>query len=105
MYFKDYLIELAKYASINDELAQKLSGRFASPESGIQSIREVLGGSYDLPTLDELDTEGDEFIIELTTGNLYIVYYLTDDDDYEFYAEMGDESRMDELVDEEYEEE
>ena len=29
---------------------------------------------------------------------VYIIYYLTDDDNYEFYAEVGKESRMEELL-------
>ena len=105
MQFKNYLIELAEYANINSELAQKLDGRFASPESGIQAISETLGGSYDLPAFSDLDAEGDEIVIELEHCSLYIIYYLTDDDDYEFFAELGDESRMEQLVGEEDEEE
>ena len=29
---------------------------------------------------------------------VYIIYSLTDDDDYEFYAEVGNENRMQELL-------
>jgi hypothetical protein len=42
----------------------------------------------------------------LNRANLYILYTLTDDNNYEFYAELGDDERMEELMsDEENDEE
>jgi hypothetical protein len=43
--------------------------------------------------------KNDEVILDLEDDlGVYIIYYLTDDDNYEFYAEVGKESRMEELL-------
>jgi hypothetical protein len=46
------------------------------------------------PNDDDLDGEKD------TQYSIYILYYLTDEGHYEFYAEMGDDDRMEELMSE-----
>jgi hypothetical protein len=52
-----------------------------------------------MPALYDADPEGDEVILDLEDDlGVYIIYYLTDDDNYEFYAEVGKESRMEELL-------
>jgi hypothetical protein len=99
---------------INYRLVNELYEPFLSPEAGIQKIRKVLHRfGFDMPALYDADPEGDEIIFELDQfglegleSNLYILYYLTDEGHYEFYAEVGDENRMEELTsDEEIDEE
>ncbi len=85
---------------INNRLDRDLNNVFLSPESGIQIIRRVLFlYGHDMPALYDADPEGDEVVIDLDDNlGVYIIYSLTDDDDYEFYAEVGNENRMQELL-------
>jgi hypothetical protein len=81
-----------------------------SPEAGVQEIRRVLFQlGYDMPAIYDLDPEGDEIILELhpldmkddeeiEKLNLYVIYYLTDDDVYEFFAEVVDDDILDEII-------
>ena len=89
--------------SLNKRLDYDTDEKFISPESGIQRIRRVLHlYGYDLPALYDADPEGDEIVIDLTDNiGVYILYTLTDDNHYEFYAEVGIESRMQELLSDE----
>ena len=119
MRFKQYLNELAELGQpivvqsmpsdydedpaqieINNRLDRDLNNVFLSPESGIQIIRRVLFlYGHDMPALYDADPEGDEVVIDLDDNlGVYIIYSLTDDDDYEFYAEVGNENRMQELL-------
>ena len=101
--------------SINHTLLTELSGVFSSPEAGIQEIRNVmLRFGVSLPVIDDLDEDGDEMLFdlnELDTGEeieqdkLYVIYYLTDDDDYEFYAEVMDEYSANQIMSDEEEDE
>ncbi len=69
---------------------------------------EVLHWEYDgfdMPALYDADPEGDEIAFEIEqfgqdnlATNIYILYYLTDEGHYEFFAEVGDDARMDELM-------
>ncbi len=91
---------------INYRLTTELYGPFLSPEGGIQSIRKVLHRyGFDMPALYDADPEGDEIAFEIEqfgqdnlATNIYILYYLTDEGHYEFFAEVGDDARMDELM-------
>jgi hypothetical protein len=91
---------------MNYRLVNELYDFFLSPEGGIQAIRKVLHRfGFDLPALYDADPEGDEFAIEINqygqddlTTNLYVLYYLTDEGGYEFYAEVGNDARMEELL-------
>ena len=91
---------------INFRLTNELYGPFLSPEGGIQSIRKVLHRyGFDMPALYDADPEGDEIAFEIEqfgqdnlATNIYILYYLTDEGHYEFFAEVGDDARMDELM-------
>ena len=91
---------------MNYRLMNDLYLPFLSPESGIQAIRKVLHRfSFDLPALYDANPEGDEFVIDINqfgqenlASNLYVLYYLTDEGGYEFYAEIGNDSRMEELL-------
>lgn len=93
---------------MNYRLTNELYSPFLSPEGGIQAIRKVLHRfGFDLPALYDADPEGDELVIELNqfgqedlASNIYILYYLSDEGHYEFFAEVGDDERMDELMDE-----
>lgn len=92
---------------INYRLTNELYSPFLSPEGGIQAIRKVLHRyGFDLPALYDADPEGDELVIELNqfgqedlASNIYILYYLSDEGHYEFFAEVGDDERMNELMD------
>jgi hypothetical protein len=91
---------------INYRLTNELYQPFLSPEGGIQAIRKVLHRyGFDMPALYDADPEGDEIVFEIDqfgqenlSTNLYILYYLTDEGHYEFFAEVGDDARMDELM-------
>jgi hypothetical protein len=91
---------------MNYRLVNELLDQFLSPEGGIQAIRKVLHRfGFDLPALYDANPEGDEFAIEIEqygqenlSTNLYVLYYLTDEGGYEFYAEVGNDARMEELL-------
>lgn len=122
MKFKQYLDEMAEigngqeemeseqsedFSQINFRLANVLDDTFISPESGILAIRKVLDDfDLDLSALYGTSPDGEEVIVDLDKTNIYILYSPTDDGRYEFYAEVGDEERMEELMsDEETDEE
>jgi len=101
---------------INHSLMVRLDQMFMTPESGIHEIRRtMLLFGYDMPAIYDLDSEGDEFILELEkinaneeseSINLYVIYYLTDDNVYEFFAEFVNDDILEEIIaDEEHEEE
>ena len=111
-------------AEINYRLDGELDDIFLSPESGIQKVRKVLHRfSLDMPALYDTDAEGDEIVIRLDqfghiidfthlmpnkvedTFYLYLIYYLTDDGRYEFYAELTDEEGLNEIMSDEEEDE
>jgi len=111
-------------AEINYRLDGELDDIFLSPESGIQRVRKVLHRfSLDMPALYDADPEGDEIVIRLDqfghiidfthlipnkveeTFYLYLIYYLTDDGRYEFYAEITDEEGLNEIMSDEEEDE
>jgi hypothetical protein len=91
---------------VNYRLTNELYQPYLSPEGGIQAIRKVLHKyGFDMPALYDANPEGDEIVFEVEQfgqkdlpSNIYILYYLTDEGHYEFFAEIGDEARMDELV-------
>jgi len=94
---------------VNIRLLHGLNQPFLSPEGGIQSIRKVLHRfGFDMPALYDAEPEGDELIIDINqfnredlSSNIYILYYLTDEGYYEFYAELGDDTRMKEIISDE----
>lgn len=93
---------------INYRLTNELYEPFLSPEGGVQAIRKVLHRfGFDMPALYDANPEGDEIVFEIEqfgqenlSTNIYILYYLTDEGSYEFFAEVGDDARMDELMSE-----
>jgi hypothetical protein len=95
---------------INRHLDNELDDTILSPESGIQKIRKVLSRfGVDMPALYGTDPEGDEIVIDLEEVDgkyyLYLIYVLTDDSRYEFYAEIVDEEGLEEIESDEEEDE
>lgn len=95
-------------SEINHRLSTEFNSIIIAPEEGIQKVRKVLHRfGLDLPALYEADTEGDEliFIVEQfgSSANseefyLYLIYYLKDEGDYDFYAELVDEQELQEII-------
>lgn len=113
------MIDLKKYLSaiqesiesmgqINTELNDKLGDTISSSADGFNSIREVLEKySVEMPTSYEYDPEGDEIVFDLTENGvtipgtyLYVIFYQTDDGRYDFFAEVCDEVKLNELMSE-----
>lgn len=93
-------------SQVNFRLADELDDTFISPESGILAIRKVLEKfDLELSALYGVNPEGEELIVDLDATRLYILYSPTDDNEYEFYAEIGDDERMEELLSDEGENE
>ena len=95
---------------INRHLDNELDDMILSPESGIQKVRKVLARfGVDMPALYGTDPEGDEIVIDLEEVDgkyyLYLIYALTDDSRYEFYAEIVDDDGLEEIESDEEEDE
>lgn len=122
MRFKDFLIEMAmpidtsiaidvvNEESINKQLSKELSSTILSPQIGFYIIRKVLRSfGYEIPSSYEIETDGDEVILDIigTDSLLYVLYYISDDGSYDFYALIEDEEGLEELIsaDEDLEEE
>ena len=92
---------------INSQLSVELDEIITSANLGIQKIRKVLFRyGLDLPAVYDVLEEGDEFAIELD-GELflYVLYYLTDEGNYDFHAEVTDWNGVDELMSDEEDQE
>lgn len=110
MNFKSYLQSHVEQSPFSDlqvrtEINRALEAEIDStvmmtPESGVQRMRKVLSRySIDFPAFEDLDTDGDESIYELDAGvYLYFIYYLTDDGNYEFYAELTNDEGIEEIL-------
>jgi hypothetical protein len=114
-------------AQINTRLLYELGDVFLSPEAGIQMIRKVLHRfGLDMPALYQANPEGDEFVLNMKqfgfshgpdvhTGSydekpnepvhLYVIYYLTDEGRYEFFAEVMYENELNDFISGEEEDE
>ena len=116
MQFSKFLIELENstetpepndnpilQSDINNRLAQELQDIIISPSFAFVKIRKVLYAyGLDMPTLYDIDQEGDELALELDDGLfVYILYYKTDDENYDFYAEVTDWDGIDKLMSDE----
>jgi hypothetical protein len=120
------------FAEVNHRLVVELNAMILSPEDGLQKIRKTLHRyGMDLPALYDPDPLGDELIISLyqygnshgvdtsaifNTGSdvqnrnpdayLYIIYYMTDEGRYDFFAEMVREMDLEDIINQdEYEDE
>jgi hypothetical protein len=90
---------------LNDSLFRDLSSPFLSVQAGFSYLRKTLFSySIDIPPVFDLDPEGDEMLLDVSgygaeqSSILYVLYSLTDDGYYDFYAELTDESGADELL-------
>ena len=110
MKFKSYLqshveespfSDLKVRTEINHALEAEIDSTvMMTPEGGVQRMRKVLSRySIDFPAFEDLDTDGDESIYELDAGvYLYFIYYLTDDGNYEFHAEITNDEGIEEIL-------
>ena len=115
-------------SKINVQLNTELNEKSLSAQSGIQKIRKVLHSySLDFPTMYDINPEGDEIVFETNQFGkaygptptstdmtqeeddgvfVYVLYYLTDEGYYEFYAEVSsDYDRIEELIEDGLEDE
>ena len=85
---------------INDFLFALGESPVASPEMALSEVRETLGRfGVTIPAMYDLDTEGQEFIINLSDVYfLYFAYSLDDDGTYAFHAEVTDQDGIDEIL-------
>ncbi len=102
---QDQVIRLA-----NQYLQKELTATFESPDEAFFKIRKILLRFFiELPPVYDLDEEGDELVFYLKefqrTNNhnaidayLYVLYYLTDDDRYDFYAEITDKENIEKFI-------
>lgn len=100
---------------VNTVLYRELEDIILTPETGIMRIRKILQRyGFDMPSLYGLHVDGDEFVIDLEDNNiqmpiedyfLYLIYYLTDEQHYEFYAEITDEDGITEILSEDEDDE
>lgn len=122
MKFKEFLTELAipevslmardvaVEEEINRQLEMGLKDVILSPQIGLYKIRKMLNRfGYDLPTSYVPDQDGDEVILDIHGSDslLYVLYYKTDDGNYDFYALIDDDEGIEEILskDEELEKE
>ena len=122
MKFKEFLTELAMpevslmardvavEEEINRQLEMGLKDAILSPQIGLYKIRKVLNRfGYDLSTSYVPDQDGDEVVLDIHGSDslLYVLYYQTDDGNYDFYALIDDDEGIEEILsgDEELEKE
>ena len=122
MKFKEFLTELAMpevslmardvavEEEINRQLEMGLKDVILSPQIGFYKVRKVLNRfGYDLPTSYLPDQDGDEVVLDVFGSDslLYVLYYRTDDGNYDFYAHVDDDEGIEEILskDEELEKE
>ena len=122
MKFKEFLTELAMpevslmardvavEEEINRQLEMGLKDVILSPQIGLYKIRKVLNRfGYDLSTSYVPDQDGDEVVLDVFGSDslLYVLYYQTDDGNYDFYAHVDDDEGIEEILskDEELEKE
>ena len=122
MKFKEFLTELAMpevslmardvaiEEEINRQLEMGLKDVILSPQIGLYKVRKVLNRfGYDLPTSYVPDQDGDEVVLDIHGSDslLYVLYYQTDDGNYDFYALIDDDEGIEEILskDEELEKE
>jgi len=99
------VVDSAVVSQVNDALFKDLDAPFLSAEAGFQQIRKILFMyGFDMPVVFGLDTDGDEVVLDVNTygdsnlGLLYILYSLSDEGYYEFYAEVADEAGIEKLL-------
>ena len=113
MKFKQFLTELAMPVdsvvhdvaieeAVNAQLDKELQDIILSPQIGFLKIRKVLRMfNLDIPTSYAVEQEGDEVVLDLvgdTDSLLYVLYYQTDDGNYDFYACVDDDEGIEEII-------
>lgn len=90
---------------VNDVLFADLESPFLTPQAGFEQIRKILMMyGVDMPAVFDIDPEGDEVVLDINTysttplGLLYILYSLSDEGYYEFYAEITDDAGIEKLL-------
>ena len=85
------VVDSLSYGRINDILYTELEKNFLSPEAGFYEIKKILlENGIDLPLFFDIDPDGDEVVLDMTPYGgqmLYVLYSLSDEGYYEFYAE------------------
>lgn len=98
----EVFIDSVTQGKLNLMLMVELTQPVLTPESGIAKIRKILyleGIAFE--SLYDLNTEGEELATHLSGDSfLYILYYPTDDGYYDFYAEIMDESAVEQAMSE-----
>lgn len=92
-------------SGVNDDLYKNLDAPFLTPEAGFLEIRKILFRyGIDMPSIFGMDSDGDELVLDVNVygdinlGLLYILYSLSDEGYYEFYAEVTDEVGIEKLL-------
>lgn len=90
---------------VNDVLYADLDSPFLTPQAGFEQIRKILMMyGVDMPAVFDIDPEGDEVVLDINTysttplGLLYILYSLSEEGYYEFYAEITDDAGIEKLL-------
>lgn len=121
MNFKEFITESLEMGSMESEISidptlmaklnlllmVELTEPVLTPEAGLSKIRKILyTENIVFEPMFDLEEDGDEIATHLVGDSfLYILYYLTDEGYYDFYAEVTDEQGInDALADTEGEE-
>ena len=101
----EHLRTQVKTAKDREVLQKSIRGIEKKPLPHLLCTTNLMLHGFDLPAVYEPDREGDELVIEVNQfgfddldSNVYILYFMNDKGVYEFYAELGDDQRMDELL-------
>lgn len=108
--------ETSKEFSVRDKINYQLltglsENPLSLPDAIIQKVRQILlRNGFEMSSIKNLDTLGEELIIELDQNEsrihgpiehnlyLYLIYYLTDDKNYDIFAEVIDEGEVQEIL-------
>lgn len=121
MNFKEFITESLEMGSMESEISidptlmaklnlllmVELTEPVLTPEAGLSKIRKILyTENIVFEPMFDLEEDGDEIATHLVGDSfLYILYYLTEEGYYDFYAEVTDEQGInDALADTEGEE-
>jgi len=96
------VVDSSNFVGINDILYTQLEKRFLSPEAGFSEIKKILlENGIDLPLFFDIDPDGDEVVLDMSPYGgqmLYVLYSLSDEGYYEFYAEITDDAGIEKLL-------
>lgn len=98
-------VDSSAVSRINGVLFADLDSPFLTPQAGFEQIRKILMMyGVDMPAVFDIDPEGDEVVLDIgaystpNMGLLYILYSLSDEGYYEFYAEVTDDAGIEKLL-------